>query len=134
MAQNLTYIQDGTPVDIRQKKREAAKEKAEMQKGDDIGEFEGVIAMVKEDGTQRIKCDKLLEQGWEWDATIEEKGVDYEFGDTVLFTAFQTNGGRLKAKNVSLIEAAYLGAFVGEVKSFNDATGYGFIACEDIKM
>jgi len=127
------YVRDGIPIDLKEQK----KEKANAQKGADLGEFTGVIAILADEkGLQRIRCEELLAQGWVWDAVIDlNEGIAFELnmGDKVSFTAFETYNGRLRAKNVKLVESSFLGKFEGDVKSYNETTGYGFIASDDVR-
>jgi len=105
-----------------------------VQAKEDIGEFKGTITGIHENGASFIRCEELKEQGWENDAVLDkEVNVGYEFGDVVTFIAYESQTGKLCAKNVTFVESSYIGAFAGAVKSYNTLNGYGFIDCDEIK-
>merc|ERR1712216_413691 len=108
--------------------------KGKGQVGEDIGEYEGMVKGTNEAGHCFMICEKLLEEGWQGDVLLQpEENVGYEFGDTIRFTAFKNGQGKLGAKNATFISSSYIGAYVGTVKSYNEANGYGFIACDETK-
>merc|ERR1712054_412891 len=76
----------------------------------------------------------LQEKGYKMDAVLDkEANVGYEFGDVVTFTAYESQTGKLCAKDVTFVSSSYIGAYAGTVKSWNTANGYGFIECDELK-
>jgi len=134
--------------------------KRPMTKGPDeaevLGNFQGSIkSFNKATGYGFIECPDV-KMYYGKDIFLHHQQLSgFDIGDTVMFTCYlnsqgQPQGKDLKgpgggpskkqgadaaaAKSKGPDEAEVLGDFLGNIKSFNVATGYGFIECPDIKM
>lgn len=66
----------------------------------------------------------------QWSPPIKGAGK----GKAKSYSASSTPAKRTHDGEFKVDAEKILGDYVGFIKSFNDATGYGFIACEDLKM
>eukprot|EP00747_Dinoflagellata_sp_TGD_P111602 gnl/TRDRNA2_/TRDRNA2_171253_c0_seq3.p1 gnl/TRDRNA2_/TRDRNA2_171253_c0~~gnl/TRDRNA2_/TRDRNA2_171253_c0_seq3.p1 ORF type:complete len:192 (-),score=39.01 gnl/TRDRNA2_/TRDRNA2_171253_c0_seq3:307-882(-) len=61
----------------------------------------------------------------------ELKGYCVDAGDKIRFQPTPDEQGRMQARNITVMSSTSQ-KYLGEVKSFNENTGYGFITCEAI--
>eukprot|EP00930_Biecheleria_cincta_P101706 TRINITY_DN9335_c0_g1_i1.p1 TRINITY_DN9335_c0_g1~~TRINITY_DN9335_c0_g1_i1.p1 ORF type:complete len:487 (-),score=119.96 TRINITY_DN9335_c0_g1_i1:27-1487(-) len=123
-----------------------------------LGQFSGIVRSVDDEkGFGFITSDQLRATGVDEDCYVHKHwlGLQFATGSEIFFTAFlDGRNGRPRAKDLKCAKGqvgpqssmagvlagdknaqdkGVLGTFLGQIKSFNQAKGFGFIRCAELR-